>query len=164
MDNNVYLRKYDQRIYISFAFNKEIIPKLKTIKNYSWHPNTKEWSFPFNENVILSLKDIFSAYQMEPDDELRNHFRKNFKRDIIILKREMSVRKYSQKTIKAYIHYNLELLQMFNKFSNEISNDDIKNYKPSHKTSKSEASLVKKAETNIKIALKLIDPKNLQKI
>ncbi|MDA3866981.1 MAG: helicase-related protein [Salinivirgaceae bacterium] len=36
--------------------------------------------------------------------------------------------------------------------------EDIKHYKPSYKSSKTESSLVRKAEANIKVALKLIDP------
>lgn len=37
--------------------------------------------------------------------------------------------------------------------------EDVKNYKPQFKNTKSEASLVKKADANLKIALKLVDPK-----
>ncbi|PIR13388.1 integrase, partial [Candidatus Falkowbacteria bacterium CG11_big_fil_rev_8_21_14_0_20_39_10] len=44
------------------------------------------------------------------------------------LVQEMRLRNFSQKTIKAYLYYNRELLRFASKFSDEIDKQDIKDY------------------------------------
>ena len=44
------------------------------------------------------------------------------------LEQEMKLLNFSPKTIKAYLYYNKELLRFANKFSDEISKQDIKDY------------------------------------
>lgn len=44
------------------------------------------------------------------------------------LKQEMKIRKFSQKTIKAYIHYITEILRFASKNPKEINQNDVKNY------------------------------------
>jgi integrase/recombinase XerD len=41
---------------------------------------------------------------------------------------EMRIRNFSRKTINSYLYYNKELLRFANKFSDEISKSDIKDY------------------------------------
>lgn len=44
------------------------------------------------------------------------------------MRRELTSRKYSSKTIKAYVHYNNELLRFAKKSPGDIDNEDVKNY------------------------------------
>lgn len=44
------------------------------------------------------------------------------------LEQEMRIRNFSNRTIKAYLYYNKELLRFASKFSDEINKQDIKDY------------------------------------
>ena len=44
------------------------------------------------------------------------------------LKQEMKLRKFSQKTIKSYLHYITEILNFARKNPKEINNEDVRNY------------------------------------
>jgi len=44
------------------------------------------------------------------------------------LKKELSFKKYSPKTIKAYIHFNRDFMQKSKKLPQQVTNEDIKDY------------------------------------
>ena len=44
------------------------------------------------------------------------------------LKKELMLRKYSQRTIKGYLYHNQEFLEFFKKNPYEVSNGDIRDY------------------------------------
>jgi len=44
------------------------------------------------------------------------------------LKKELVLRNFSSKTIKAYIHYNLDFLKFIKKQANQVKANDIKDY------------------------------------
>jgi len=129
MNKNVYFsRNDDKKIYVSFPYRESIIPELKKISGFSWHPETKQWSFPCNEEVISILKNVFRDYDAVPDMHLKKLFRNSCDDALDLLKREMAIRKYSRKTVKAYILYNRELLEMCGKSCGDVTNDDIRDY------------------------------------
>ena len=104
------------RIALSFLYNPEFVQKIKTIKGYRWHPEGKYWSFPNSE-----LERVLSVFDGERlDIDLSLWFDE--------LEKELVARKYSQKTIKLYIHYNEEFLNFVKKYPKEIVNMDVKNY------------------------------------
>lgn len=47
---------------------------------------------------------------------------------MVKLAQEMRIRNFSQKTIQSYLYYNKEVLRFANKFSDEISKQDIRDY------------------------------------
>ncbi|MFQ6088836.1 MAG: phage integrase N-terminal SAM-like domain-containing protein, partial [Candidatus Methanofastidiosia archaeon] len=99
-------------IMIRFPYNPAHIKKIKTIKGYKWHPNEKYWSIPYSElEKLLSVFDV-EKVEIYPSiwfDELR---------------KELTTRKYSKKTIKSYLYYNKEFLKFVKKNPYEISNND----------------------------------------
>lgn len=44
------------------------------------------------------------------------------------LERELKIRGFSRKTIKAYLHYNIKFLNFTRKSPKEIANEDVKRY------------------------------------
>ena len=94
-----------ERIKICFPYNPDCISKIKAIEGYRWHPEEKCWSVPHFDGVIEKVLSIFSEEEVEIDPSL---YFKN-------LRRELSSRKYSPKTIKTYIRFNEDLLKFAGK-------------------------------------------------
>ncbi len=104
------------RIQISSPFNPDHIAKIKTIEGYRWHPDEKCWSVPHSEfEKVLS---VFAGEELviAPSVWLEE------------LRRELVARKYSRKTIKAYLHYNEDFLTFSRKKPYEVSNEEVRAY------------------------------------
>ena len=69
------------------------------------------------------LASVFDGEKLDIDPSLETP-----KEEFEYLRRELVSRKYSPKTIKAYIHYNRDFLRFIEKKPEEAANDDIKNY------------------------------------
>ena len=77
-------------------------------------------TFPYNPTYVekIAFDPAFQTIKEKPKQVA------NFED----LKRELTFRKYSPKTIKACIHYNKDFLQRSKKPPEQINNDDIKGY------------------------------------
>ena len=111
------------RIKVILPYNPNDIQKLKTISGYIWHPNGKYWSLPYIEKNISKLQTIFSNEKIEFDSSI-NIINDPFEK----LRNELISRKYSTKTVKSYIGYNIKLLKFTEKTPIEINNEDIINF------------------------------------
>jgi len=111
------------RIALSLPYNPFYIAKIKSIKGYRWHPEEKYWSFPPDDGIVEKLVSVFDGESINIDPSLQ--FSKGEFED---LRRELVSRKYSQKTIKAYVHYNEDFLKFVRKKPTDITNEDIKDY------------------------------------
>lgn len=77
----------------------------------------KYWEIPHSEGIISKLQNLFGEnLVIEPYFYL------------IPLKKELSIRKYSRRTIKSYMRYNRYFLLFAGKKPKEIENEDIKKY------------------------------------
>ena len=103
-------------ISVKFPYNEEYISKIKQIRGHRWHPNEKVWTVPISE--FESLLSIFKDEYVKIDPLL--YLRQ--------LENELKIRKYSQKTIRAYMHYNSEFLDFTGKSPENVGNEDVKNY------------------------------------
>ncbi|RZN37553.1 MAG: hypothetical protein EFT35_05985 [Methanophagales archaeon ANME-1-THS] len=112
------VRKDEERVKIYFPYNPAYITKIKTIEGYRWHPEERCWSVPYSEGVVKRMVSLFDGEKVEADLSL-------YLED---LRRELVLRKYSPMTIKAYVHYNDEVLKFFGKNPYEITNNDVKDY------------------------------------
>ncbi|MCD6106830.1 MAG: hypothetical protein J7J57_01230 [Caldisericaceae bacterium] len=91
------------KIKVTVPYNPIFIKKSKGIKEHRWNPEEKCWIFSHSNNVINSLFDIFKDEDVLIDPSLKKKEKVLFEN----LRREMASRKYSLKTIKAYIYYNI---------------------------------------------------------
>ncbi|MDY6966531.1 MAG: site-specific integrase [Halobacteriota archaeon] len=73
---------------------------------------------PYSEDAVKRVLSIFSEEEVEIDSSL--YFES--------LKKELTSRKYSPKTIKSYIHYNEDFLRFIEKNPDKITNSDMKDY------------------------------------
>lgn len=108
----------DGRITMTLPYNPDYISKVKKINGYRWNPDERCWSVPYSDDNIETILSMFSGEKVIIDTSLfMGH-----------LKRELTSRKYSQKTIKSYTHNNNEFLSFSKKNPHEVSNDDIRDY------------------------------------
>ncbi|MEA1998507.1 MAG: site-specific tyrosine recombinase/integron integrase [Euryarchaeota archaeon] len=112
------LQKDGERIKISFPYNPNHITKIKTMEGYRWHPEGKYWTIPYSDNVLGRFLTIFNGNEVDIDPSLY----------LETLRRELVSRKYSQKTIKAYLHYNGDFLRFTGKNPEDVSNSDVRDY------------------------------------
>lgn len=126
------------RITVAFRYNPQFVEKVKAISGYKWHPEEKHWSFPDSENTLEKILKVFEGEEIHIDPALltnsstsvitRREVSKQFHHDFEDLRKELVSRKYSPKTIKAYIHYNEDLLRFAKKSPADVIDEDIKNY------------------------------------
>ena len=106
------------RITVSFPYNPDYISKVKTISGYSWHSEKKYWSFPFDGAVFEQILSVFEGTKIDVDPTVY----------LEPMRKELVSRKYSPKTIKAYLHHNEKFLRYTGKAPDEIGDDEIKAY------------------------------------
>ncbi len=108
----------DNRIRIAFPYNPTHIAKIKTISGYRWHAEEKHWSVPSGDDILENILSVFNGERIDVDLSLY----------LETLKKELTSRKYSPKTIKAYVQYNKDFLKFTRKMPNEVTNADVRNY------------------------------------
>lgn len=135
-------KENDKEIKIIFPHYSPIfVFKIKSIRDYKWHPEGKYWSFPNTDGTLKKILKIFEGEEIHIDPALQLSASviakaKSPKQSQPIsleysfedLRRELVSRKYSYKTVKSYIYYNKDLLSFSNKSPNDINNNDIKDY------------------------------------
>jgi len=101
------------KIAVSFSYNRDFVQKVKTVKGCKWHPVEKYWSFPSGNDILDRLASLFKGERLNIDPSLRIEGKKTILLED--LRRGLISRKYSPKTIKAYVHYNEDLLRVTKK-------------------------------------------------
>ncbi|MEW6096717.1 MAG: site-specific integrase [bacterium] len=117
------------RIIVSFPYNPDQVEKIKAVKGHRWHPEGKYWSFPDSDGIVEKIMSVFSGEKINIDPALQSlKVKTKLMENFVDLRRELASRKYSPKTIKAYIRYNEDFLKIAGKDSKDITEADIKNY------------------------------------
>ncbi len=107
----------NNKIIIRIPYNQDLINKVKSIPRREWNPQGKYWEVPYSEDLITKLKSLFGEnLVVDPYFYL------------IPLQKELSIRKYSRRTIKSYIRINRDFLLFSGKRPEEIENKDVKEY------------------------------------
>ena len=126
MRNNLAIisREKKMKIAVKVHFNQVYIQRPKGLKGHKWNQERKCWFFPKSDNIIEQLIDIFKTKNLWIDPSLKEENKILFN-DLL---REMVSRKYSPKTIKAYINYNNDFLKFTSKTPNNIAERNVKDY------------------------------------
>jgi site-specific recombinase XerD len=107
----------DNKVKIRVPYNQELINKVKTISGRRWNPEEKCWEVPYDGDLISKLQTLFGEnIVIEPYFYL------------MALQSELLIRKYSRRTIRAYIKHNMDFLLFIDRKPDEIKNEDIKKY------------------------------------
>lgn len=107
----------DNKVIIRVPYDQELIRKIKTINGGKWNPEGKYWEVPYSDVLLAKLQNLFGENLI-----VDPYFH------LIPLQKELSIRKYSRRTIKSYLRYNRDLLLFTGKKPEEIVNEDIKKY------------------------------------
>lgn len=124
--NKIKIQKQNsERIKIIFPnYNHFYISKIKSIEGYKWYPEEKFWTIPNTNGNLQKIIFIFGKEEIVIDQSLQNKLNQNLEE----LKRELIIRKYSKKTINAYIYHNEKFLNFCKKEYKDIADEDTKNY------------------------------------
>ena len=115
------------RITITFPYDPAHVAEIKAIQGSRWHPEEKHWSVPHSDGAVGKILSIFSDKKIDIDPSLPT-VKEKARTDFEDLRKELTLRKYSQKTIKAYTRYNEDFLKVVGKAPGDITEVDIKNY------------------------------------
>jgi len=125
----------NNKIIIRIPYNQDLINKVKSIPRRVWNPQGKYWEVPYSEDLIATLQRLFGE---------------NFAVDpylyLIPLKKELSIRKYSRRTIKSYMRINRNFLL----FAGKKPEEPQKDKKLPVVLSKEEVKKILDASSNIK--------------
>jgi len=117
----VSVRKNDAgKINVTFPYSPDFIAKVKSIPGHRWHPDDKCWSFPHTNGIMAKILKVFEGEEIRIDSVLQSQLStpviarhpepvegpKQSSYNFEDLRREMISRKYSHKTVKAYLYFN----------------------------------------------------------
>ena len=107
----------NNKVIIRVSYNQELIKKVKMISGRRWNPKGKYWEVPYEEGLIAKLQSLFGENLV-----IDPYF------CLIPLQKELSIRKYSRRTIKSYMKYNRDFLLFLGKEPKNVDDEDIKKY------------------------------------
>ena len=107
----------NDKVIIHIPYNQELIRKIKMISGRRWNPEGKYWEVPYEEDLTTKLQSLFGENLV-----IDPYFY------LIPLQKELSIRKYSRRTIKSYIRINRDFLLFSGKTPEEITSEDVKEY------------------------------------
>ncbi len=105
------------KVIIRLPYDQELIRKVRMVQGRRWNPQEKYWEVPYSENLMKKLHGLFGK-----DLIVDPYFY------LIPLQKELSIRKYSPRTIKSYMRMNRDFLLFIGKKPENIENEDIKSY------------------------------------
>jgi hypothetical protein len=142
--NQIKVERWDnERIKIIFPYyNFSYVSKIKSIDDYRWHPEEKCWSLPNKDGTLEKLLKLFKCEDIYIDPVLHLKLsgsvimrtpnkitmtekpQYNFEN----IRRELVSRKYSYKTVRAYIYFNQDFINFVDKKPSEVTENNIKDY------------------------------------
>ena len=109
----IYISEYNKdRFSFKIGYNEEVIPGLKQIGGFSWHPDHKFWSFPGTQENLDRVLEIAYHYGI-PEEEKENDvdsIKRLIPDNVRLFNDELKLLKYSKATIKNYLSCLKEFL------------------------------------------------------
>lgn len=104
---DIYINQNDSDfLSISFAYNQEIIDRVRKIKGRGWCNESRSWIVPLNHATLEDIKSLQAKYNVRLDYSVRKLLKpnQNTVNNYFVKATEdhMRLKGYSQKTIKAY--------------------------------------------------------------
>jgi integrase/recombinase XerD len=129
-----------KRVKVVFEWNKELVDFLKKMPFHTWDPDTKSWTFAYNEKTLCALKEfcIQKKLDLEVDDipvlkrvskRAIGYHDPAYKKCPIEMVDSLKNRRYSESTIKQYTSMFEEFINFHNNIPiEELSNAHIKEF------------------------------------
>lgn len=117
------------RITVTFPYDPAHVDKIKTIEGRRWHSEERYWSVPCSDGIVEELVSLFRGVEICLEPSLTDPVEESKKKKALqVLEKELALRKYSRKTIKAYLHYNEDFLKATGKSPKNIDQEGIRDY------------------------------------
>lgn len=138
------------RISFTSPFSRDQVSKIKTIKGRRWYPNDRYWAVPYTEETVKYLTRVFvegvfvesstltkdSNFTNETDQlgntkETKESLPSMSDRTselILLVRKELELRGYSDKTIKAYVGQICRYQGFLKKDLADSTNEDVRDF------------------------------------
>ncbi len=97
----VRIKKEADALIVSFDYSSERVAKIKSIQGFQWISQQKQWTAPYSEKMVHQVKHFFRNEQVIVEFEGS----KENEEIIKTTEKEIRLKGYSSKTIKAYISH-----------------------------------------------------------
>jgi hypothetical protein len=94
------------------------VENIKTIKGRNWHPEEKYWSFPSSDGTPGKILEVLEGEKIHKGSSIQFED----------LRRKLISRKYSYKTVKAYLYFNRDFLNFSYKKPFDVNDNNVKEY------------------------------------
>ena len=129
MKLSIYIKKGPgSTLYIKVPYNPEYVKAIKKIERAYWIRSSKCWHVPCTEQNIVFFIELFKVDKVIWEKQIKYEYLRIFFKGLEKLIEELTIRRYSKKTIDAYVRHNAEFLKYINKKADDISNGDMKKY------------------------------------
>ncbi|HBY57041.1 MAG TPA: hypothetical protein DEG96_04180 [Candidatus Atribacteria bacterium] len=123
------------KIIVTFSYDPKFVAMVKSIEGHRWHPDKKYWSFPHSEDILKKILSVFKNENIYVNSTLQVPFEQksdkqvpNQARITEVVKKELKLKGYSQKTQKAYLHHIERYINYFAKDPKELDEKHIRDY------------------------------------
>lgn len=114
---------------VRFQYDEQLLAVIRKIPGRRWAAQEKTWYIPDEKRNFDLLLEACIGLDLNVHvgaglDSVNDHYTDHMR----LLVREMTLRRYSNNTIKSYVHYNKELLEFTCKDPGSITQDDIADF------------------------------------
>ncbi|MDP7079158.1 MAG: tyrosine-type recombinase/integrase [Candidatus Undinarchaeales archaeon] len=124
MTTRIRLQKTDDdRISLALPYDRDLIARIRTVTGRAWHVDEKVWTVPNDKGMVECLQALFPDITVEVDPALMG-----IVTPLERMRRKLVMKRYSPKTVKAYMRFNEELLKFTDKQAEDVDNEDVRRY------------------------------------
>lgn len=121
---SIKISKLSDQLIVSFDYSQERIKKIKSFKGCKWNPDKKEWTVPYNDENLCTLKKLFGNEKLNIDF-INNE---NAESKVKLMDELLKLKGYSFKTRKTYIKQIKRFSSFICKEFDFVTEQDIRNY------------------------------------
>lgn len=122
-------------IAVAFEYNADIVRNIKKIKGRKWDHKSRQWIIPNISSNKIKLMDIFQGKNIVWEKStnsstgiIKKQNKLKFENTLIELKKQLTLKGFTQKTIKVYINHSKLFLRYINKSENKLTMEDVEGY------------------------------------
>ena len=132
----IYVNRISEReLKVSFHYNSKLVKSIKKIEGRKWEADKKCWIIPNNKKSINELKRVFENEDIDwgelsglPIIESCKSKVPEISPGLELLKRQLTLKGYSEKTKKSYIGHVKRFLDFVNIEPTALEKEDVKEY------------------------------------
>jgi integrase/recombinase XerD len=132
----IYVNRISEKeLKVSFHYNSRLVRSIKEVEGRKWEADKKYWIIPNNKKSINELKRVFENEDIDWGELsglsiMEPHASKisDVSSGLELLKRQLTLKGYSEKTKKSYIGHVRRFLDFINIEPTALNKEDVKKY------------------------------------